>query len=136
MTFSCYRSIFVLLVHLCVSRIGLLISHSQNLLLAIRSGIDIGFFNADCEVRFPTTTSQKSNCTLHFCSLDIRFALSLLMVLVCDDTELNQGPRKHDNCYNLSIYYWNLNSIANHNFEKVNLLEAYNTVNKVDKVCL
>lgn len=79
---------------------------------------------------------QKSNCTLHFCSLIIRFVFSLLMPLVCDDTELNTGPIKQDTCYNLSIYYWNIKSIAAHDFEKVNLLEAYNTVNKVDIIYL
>ena len=52
------------------------------------------------------------------------------MLLVCGNIELNPGSRKRDTCYNLSIGHWNLNSIATHNFEKVNLLEAYNTVNK------
>ena len=103
MTFSFYCSFFVLLVHLFVSRIGFLISQSQILVFAIRSGIEIGIFNADCEVRFPTTISQKSNSTFYFCSLDISFVMSLLMLLVCGDTKLNPGPRKHDTCYNSSI---------------------------------
>ena len=98
--------------------------------------VEIGIFNAEYKVRLPTTTSQKANCTLSFFSLGIRFVFVLLMLLVCGDIELNPGPRKHDTSYNLSICHWNLNSIAAHNFEKVNLLEACNTVNKFDIICL
>ena len=58
------------------------------------------------------------------------------MLLVCGDTELTMGQRKHDTCYNLSICQWNFNCTAAHNFEKVNPLEAYNTVNKFDVICL
>ena len=98
--------------------------------------VEIGIFNAECKFRFQTTTSQKDNCTLYFCSLGIRFVFALLMLLVCGDDELNPGPRKRDTCYSLSVYCWSLNSIAIHNFEKVNLLEVYNTVNKFDTNCL
>ena len=37
---------------------------------------------------------------------------------------------------NFSICHWNLNSLTSHNCEKVNLLEAYNAVNKFDIICL
>ena len=32
--------------------------------------------------------------------------------------------------------HWNLNSITAHNFVKVNLLQAYNTVHNFDMICL
>ena len=39
-------------------------------------------------------------------------------------------------CYNFSICHWNLNSIAAHNFAKVNLLQAYNAIHDFDMICL
>ena len=35
-----------------------------------------------------------------------------------------------------SICHWNLNSIAAHNFAKLVLLKAYNSVHKFDIICL
>ena len=43
---------------------------------------------------------------------------------------------RRDSCNNLSVCHWNLNSMAAHNFEKRNLLEVYNTINKFDNICL
>ena len=37
---------------------------------------------------------------------------------------------------NFAICHWNLNSLTANNFEKVNPLEAYNTVNKFDIISL
>ena len=99
--------------------------------------VEIGIFNTECKVRFPKMlTSQKATYTLSFCSLSILFVFILLMLLVCGNIELNPVSRKRNTCYNLSIGHWNLNSIAAHNFEKAILLEAYNTVNKFDIICL
>ena len=99
--------------------------------------VEIGIFNEKCKVKFlKKLTSQKANGTSSFCSLGILFVIVLLMLLVCDDIELNLGPRKRYTCYNLSVFHWNLNIIAAHNFKKVNLLEAYNTVNTFDIVYL
>ena len=47
-----------------------------------------------------------------------------------------QGLEDPDSCYNFLICHWNLNSMTAHNFEKINLLEAYNTINKFDVICL
>ena len=49
----------------------------------------------------------------------------------------NPGPtKKRNSWFNFSICHWNLNSLTSHNCEKVNLLEAYNAVNKFDIICL
>ena len=57
--------------------------------------------------------------------------------MLCGVVELNPGPtKKRNSWFNFSICHWNLNSLTAHNFEKVNLLEAYNTVNKFDIICL
>ena len=77
---------------------------------------------------------QRANCTLIFWSLAIHFIFALLMILLCGDTELNPELRKCNTCSNFPICHWNWNSIATHNFEKVNLLGVYNIVNKFDYI--
>ena len=61
-----------------------------------------------------------------------------VLLLICAvDIELNQGPRKNNTSYNFLFFcYWNLNSIAVHNFSKLSLLEAYNVEHKLDMICL
>ena len=50
-------------------------------------------------------------------------------------TEINPGP-KFDSSQIFTICHWNLNSIAAHNFSKINLLKAYLANSKTDIVCL
>ena len=51
------------------------------------------------------------------------------------DMELNPGPKP--NCSkSFQICHWNLNSITFHNFIKVSLLTAYNSIHKFDIICL
>ena len=52
------------------------------------------------------------------------------------DIELNPGPNKTNSSCKFSVCHWNLNSLAAHNFEKVGLLEAFNTINKFDIICV
>ena len=47
------------------------------------------------------------------------------------DIELNPGS-KPNSCKSFLICHWNLNSITSHNFIKVSLLTAYNSINKFD----
>ena len=61
--------------------------------------------------------------------------LSLLLIL-SNDVELNQGPKKDGSKRNFSISHWNLNSIAAQNFVKLSQLEAYNTMHSHDLICL
>ena len=49
--------------------------------------------------------------------------------------ELNQGPKTNSSS-KFSACHWNLNSLASHNFEKVRLFEAYNTINKFGIICV
>ena len=60
----------------------------------------------------------------------------LLLLICASDIELNPWPRKNNISYNFSFYYWNLNSIAAHNFSKLSLLEACNVQHKFDMICL
>ena len=47
------------------------------------------------------------------------------------DIELNPGS-KPNSCKSFLICHWNLNSITSHNFIKVSLLTAHNSINKFD----
>ena len=50
------------------------------------------------------------------------------------DIELNPGS-KTNSCKSFWICHWNLNSITSHNFIKVSLLTAYNSIYKFDIIC-
>ena len=58
-----------------------------------------------------------------------------LLQLLSGDIELNPGPRPNS-CKSFWICHWNLNSITSHNFIKVSLLTAYNSVHKFNIICL
>ena len=67
----------------------------------------------------------------------ISITLLSIFLLLIGDVELNPGPtKKRNSWFNFSICHWNLNSLTAQDFEKVNLLEAYITVNKFDIICL
>ena len=98
--------------------------------------VEIGMFFRKTKVQYrdrimlPTTRSLFS-CSSGFCS-----AFIMLILLTCGDIESNPRPRRCDCCYIFSILHWNLNSMTAHNFEEINLLEAYNSINKFDVICL
>ena len=56
------------------------------------------------------------------------------LLFLCGDTELNPGP-KQSTAKKFTICHWNLNSIATHNFVKLVLITAYNSVHKFDIIC-
>ena len=56
----------------------------------------------------------------------------LIVLITCSDIELNPGPKKDKSWGNFSLYHWNLNSIAAHDFSKLSLLEAYNAHHTYD----
>ena len=51
------------------------------------------------------------------------------------DIELSPGPKPNSR-KSFSICHWNLNSITSHNFIKVSLLTACNSIHKFDIICL
>ena len=55
--------------------------------------------------------------------------------LLCGHVEPNPRP-KQNTAKKFTICLWNLNSIAAHNFAKLVLLKAYNSVHKFDIICL
>ena len=58
-----------------------------------------------------------------------------LALIISGDIETNPGPETLQN-QNLSFCHWNLNGITAHNCVKISLLEAYNTVNNFDIICI
>ena len=96
----------------------------------------IGMFFRKYEVRYRDRALLPTIRPLFSCSSEFRFAFIMLILLTCADIESNPGPRKCNSCYNFSICHWNLSSMTAHNFKKINLLEAYNTINKFDVICL
>ena len=77
------------------------------------------------------TSMLVINVALIFDYLCFRYNLLLL----CGDVELSPGP-KQNTAKKITICHWNLNSIAAHNFVKLVLLKAYNSVYKFDIICL
>ena len=57
------------------------------------------------------------------------------LIKLSGDVEENSGP-KLNSSQNFSTCHWNLSSIAAHNFTKVSLLIAYNSIRKYDIICL
>ncbi|MCH2417084.1 MAG: hypothetical protein MK195_10055, partial [Acidimicrobiales bacterium] len=65
---------------------------------------------------------------------DVPLWVSLLLILLSNDVELNPGPHYHENFF--SFMNWNLNSLAKNNFERVPLIEAHNSIFNYDLISL
>ena len=63
------------------------------------------------------------------------FWICELQVILSVDVELNPGPKPNSG-QNFSICHCNLNSIPAHNFSKISLLSAYNSLHKSDIIFL
>ena len=98
--------------------------------------VEIGMFFRKSKVRYRDRISLPTIRSLFSCSSGSRFVFVMLMLFTCGDIESSPGPRRRDSWYNFSVCHWNLKSMTALNFEKINLLEAYNTINKFDVMCL
>ena len=59
----------------------------------------------------------------------------MTLLVLSGDVEINPGPNPgYSNSF--SFCHRNLNSIAAHNFIKMFLLQAYNSIHKFDVICL
>ena len=70
-----------------------------------------------------------------WCSLCTECSLwvQILLTMLSNDIELNPGPEFHEN---FSFMNWNLNSLAKNNFERVQLIEAHNSIFNYDLISL
>ena len=64
-------------------------------------------------------TNQCLSLKYSFFGFNILVFINL--ILLCGDIEENPGPKTKPND-NLSVYYWNVNSIISHNFQKITVL--------------
>ena len=87
--------------------------------------VETGMFFRKSKIKYRERILLPTICPLLYCSSGFRFVFVMLILLTCGDIESNPGRRIRDSCYNFSVCHWNLNSMTVHNFEKINLLEAY-----------
>ena len=52
--------------------------------------------------------------------------LPVILILLLNDVHLNPGPHFQNNFF--IFMSWNVNSLANDNFQRVSLIEAHNSV--------
>ena len=79
-------------------------------------------------------SAKKLMCNLTFLYIYLLWLFAIVFNR-SGDIEKNPGP-KAKSCQSFSICHWNLNSIPAHNFAKLSLLQAYNTIHKYDIICL
>ena len=53
-----------------------------------------------------------------------------LLIMLSNDIELNPGPTYHENFF--TVMNWNLNSLVKNNFERIQLIEAHNSLFNYD----
>ena len=68
-------------------------------------------------------------------SFSVNFSWKFDLLMLCGDIKSNPGPSPNSS-QSFSICYWNLNSIAVHNFPKISLLKAYNAIHTTDTIYL
>ena len=98
--------------------------------------VEIRMFNpAHHKIRFINGKSLRVVLLSSAFRFGTRLFFVVLMLFACGYIELNPDPKKKNSCYNLSVWYWNLKSITAHNFVKIDVLQAYNTIHQCDMIC-
>ena len=85
--------------------------------------------------RFKTKLLKIKYFIKHYLILNYFIELSLKLLLQNGDIEISPGSRGKYSQY-FSLCHWNLNSLHAHNYAKVPLLQAFNTLHKFDLICL
>ena len=60
--------------------------------------------------------------------------LSIILILLSNDVQLNPGPQFQNNFFNFMS--WNVNSLAKENFQRVRLIEAHNSIFDYDIISI
>ena len=61
------------------------------------------------------------------------FFIAHILLILSNDIARNPGPNKEQN---LTICHWNIGSISVHNFQKLNSLQAFNSIHNFDLICI
>ena len=97
------------------------------------------FYTLSCIIIFSQSVSPSENflsilifqlCS-HSLTVNVPKWLSLILVILANDIEVNPGPHEK-NC--LTFMNWNLNSLVKGNFERVDLIEAHNSIFDYDLI--
>ena len=64
----------------------------------------------------------------------VPFWLPFILILLSNDIHLNPGPHFQNNFFNFMS--WNLNSLAQDNFQRIRLIEAHNTIFSYDLISI
>ena len=97
--------------------------------------VEIGMFNPTHKTRFINLKSLWLVVLSFGFHLGFCFVFVVLMLFVCGTLNLIR-VQKMNSCYNFSVCHWNFISITAHNFAKIDLLQAYNTIHQYGMICL
>ena len=70
----------------------------------------------------------------YLCIKNVPNWLSVILVILSNDIHLNPGPQYQNNFFNFMS--WNVNSIAKDNFQRVQLIEAHNSIFNYDLISI
>ena len=68
----------------------------------------------------------------HSYAKNVPYWLSVILIILANDVNLNPGPQFHNNFFNFMT--WNLNSLAKDDFQRVRLIEAHNSIFNYDLI--
>ena len=72
----------------------------------------------------------------YFIFIHVEHLVLHVLLQLSGDIDLNRSPKLNSYKNFLICCHWNLNSATSHNFIKVSLLTAYNSIHKLDVICL
>ena len=70
----------------------------------------------------------------YLCIKNVPNWLSVILIIISNDVHLNPGPQYQNNFFNFMS--WNVNSIAKDNFQRVQLIEAHNSIFNYDLISI
>ena len=134
---KCHRCILNSFLLLQITLFLLFMVHFCNEKLGLMAFLSLRVDSINTEGNIFSKSSNKC-CTIphvlmFFCSL--LFFISMISLVLFGGLETNPGP---DPGYSNSFLFshWNLNIISAHNFIKISLLQAYNSLHRYDIICL
>ena len=125
---------------LTISLFNLLVNFIENVLIYLILIVNMIFLTLQDQFS-PCNIIYLWNFTTHLfyfrllTSFLANFSGKFDLLMLCGDIESNPGPRPNSG-QSFSIWHWNLNRIAAHNFSKISLLKAYNAIHTYDIICL
>ena len=130
-----YEIIFILLIHFCPNmdtRLSLNTCRKASRVVALC----LLFYQYSIST-FTVDHICSLIMTYVYCSLvtkNVPLWLSVLLILLSNDIQLNPGPNYRGKYF--TFMNWNLNSLPKNDFERVQLIEAHNSLFNYDLISL